>query len=209
MTTEETKLEILKKVENGTLTIEEGADLLGIIEKSHEQQEPSTESQKPEILDAQPSKKPKSKPDATGCMKAFLSLVVVIGAILTAFSVYWVYQGYKQAGLGWGFWLSWIPLLIGIFIIILGWALMESPWIHIVVHLKDSGKQADLDVSAPIPFNLAKWAVKSFRNFMPEKYRDIDFAGVIDQAEESVKNGEPYEVQVDEKDGTKVIININ
>jgi hypothetical protein len=34
MTADENKLEILKKVENGTLSVEEGADLIGILDRA-------------------------------------------------------------------------------------------------------------------------------------------------------------------------------
>jgi hypothetical protein len=204
MTTEETKLEILKKVENGTLTIDEGSELLGMMERAEEKQTT------PQIPEFQPPEESKKKNEVTGCMKALLSMIMVGGAILAAFSAFWVYLGYKNDGLGWGFWLSWIPLLVGVVLMIIGWALMESPWMHLKIHFKEKGTQAGLDFSMPIPFNIARWFFKNFSRFIPEKLRDIDFVEVIDQAEESIKNGEPFEIQIDEeKKGSKVDININ
>lgn len=203
MTTDENKLEILRKVENGTLSIEEGADLIGILEKGKSEPEQRQAAYVPPM-------EPIEKHEASGCWKAAWSMFLVGGAILAGFSAYWIFQGYSNNGFGWGFWLSWIPMLIGIGLMIFGWALMESPWMHVRIHSKEEGKKYSFVFSMPVPFNMARWVMEKFGQYMPEEAKSQEILNVLDQAEISIKNGEPFQVQVDdEKDGTKVDIFIN
>jgi hypothetical protein len=204
MTSDEQKLEILRKVENGTLSIEEGSDLIAILEKTGKKQA------EPEILDPIPPMEPIEKHEASGCWKAAWSMILVGGAILAALSAYWVYLGYKSHGLSWGFWLSWIPMVIGVILMIFGWALMESPWMHVRVRSKNQYKPGTYIFSVPVPFNIARWVMERFGQYIPEKVKKEEIMDVLDQAEASIKNGEPFKVQVDDdKDGSKVDIFIN
>ncbi|EKD88292.1 MAG: hypothetical protein ACD_34C00628G0001, partial [uncultured bacterium] len=112
--------------------------------------------------------------------------------------------------LGWGFWLSWIPLLIGLGLMFFGWALMESPWMHVKVHSNEIGKKYNFIFSMPVPFNIGRWVMNNFGQYMPDEVKSQEILNVLDQAEASIKNGEPFQVQVDDdKDGTKVDIFIN
>ncbi len=206
MTTDEQKLEILRKVENGSLSVEEGAELIGQLEQGEDTQP------QPEVLDSMPPIAPIQNPAASGCWKAAWSMILVGGAILTGFSAYWIYQGYQRSGFGWGFWLSWIPLVIGVGLMIFGWALMESPWMHVRVESKDEYKTGLYVFSMPVPFNIARWALNNFGQYIkPTGGMDTDSILIlIDQAEESIRRGEPFRVQVDEEeDGTKVDVFIN
>lgn len=203
MTTDENKLEILRKVENGTLSIEEGADLIGMLDNARSEPEPQPSA-------AVPPMKPIEKHEASGCWKAAWSMFLVGGAILAGFSAYWIYSGYTNHGFGWGFWLSWIPMLIGIGLMIFGWALMESPWMHVRIHSKEEGKKFIFVFSMPVPFNMARWVMENFGHYMPEEVKSQEIINMLDQAEASIKNGEPFEIQVDDdKDGSKVDIFIN
>ena len=169
MTSDESKLEILRKVEDGTLTPAEGSDLIGIldaasaVDREPEFMQPPLEPHKPESSEGAPK--------VSGCWKAAWSMILVGGAVLTAFSAYWVYQGYQRSGLGWGFWLSWIPFIIGFLIMLLGWTLMESPWLHLRVNSKEHGKTTRINLVIPLPLKLASWVFKNFAQYMPAEVR--------------------------------------
>lgn len=200
MTTDETKLEILRKVEEGTLSVEEGSDLIGMLDR--EEVEPQS---------SQPASEgePVEKHEASGCWKAAWSMILVGGAILAGFSAYWLYQGYRNHGLGWGFWLSWIPMFIGVVLMIFGWALMESPWMHVKIRSKGHADASIIVFSMPVPFNVFRWVMQNFGHFMPEKIQEQEVLEMIDQAEASIKRGEPFNIQVDdEKEGSKIDISI-
>lgn len=209
MTTDENKLDILRKVENGTLSIEEGAELIGMLDNANSSAEPPV-SAPTQLSRTISSMEPIEKHEVSGCWKAAWSMVLVGGAILAGFSAYWIYQGYVNQGFGWGFWLSWIPMMIGIGFMLLGWALMESPWMHVKINSTEEGKKSNFIFSMPVPFNIARWVMTTFGQYMPDEVKSHDILNVLDQAEASIKNGEPFQVQVDdEKDGTKVDIFIN
>jgi hypothetical protein len=201
MTTEEQKLEILKKVEQGTVSVEEGSDLLGKLESS---EEPKTTEDHAE--------KTNKKVEASGCWRAAWSIFLVIGALLSGFSGYWMSLGYKNHGLGWGFWLSWIPMIVGLVIIVFGWALMDSPWINVHVRTKNNENSKDyiFIFSMPVPFNLARWTVDHFGQYFSDKVKPEEILEVINQAEESIRKGDPFHIEVDEtKDGSHVDVSIN
>jgi hypothetical protein len=201
MTSEENKLEILRKVENGTLSVEEGSDLLGIIDNAEKSRS------QPEIKDPLPPMEALKKHETSGCWKAAWSMILLGGAVLTAFSSWWVYQGFKNHGFSWGFWLSWIPLFIGVILMLIGWALMESPWMHVKIQSREENKKINLDISVPLPLNMVKWVFRNFNQFMPDEVKDKGIPEMIDQLEQSIKRGEGFQAQVDDsKDGSKVDI---
>jgi len=205
MTTEDKKLEILRKVEDGSLTVEEAAARIADLETAeiHTTQEGGAA--------VSPSEGSNPKHETSGCWKAAWSMILVGGAILSAFSAYWMVQGYQKHAFGWGFWLSWLPMLIGIGLMLFGWALMESPWMHVRVHGMEHHKFNGIYVfSMPVPFNIARWFMRNFGEYMPKEVKAEEVMDILDQAETSIRNGEPFQVQVDsEKDGTKVDIFIN
>ena len=208
MTIEDKKLEILRKVENGTIGIEEGADLIAGLEGDSERQGSSVSSDPSDPL---PPVEPLQKHETSGCWKAAWSMILVGGAVLSGFSAFWMYQGYEKRGLGWGFWLSWLPMLIGIAFMLLGWALMESPWMHVKIHGRDHNKSKGIFVfSMPVPFNIARWVMNNFGQYMPDEVNAEEVLEILNQAESSIRKGEPFQVQVDtEEDGTKVDVFIN
>ena len=188
-------------MENGVLSVEEGSDLLGILDKA---ERPSVE---PEIVKDRDEEfaEPVETPKVSGCWKAAWSMILFGGAVLTAFSAFWVYQGYMNKGFGWGFWLSWIPLVIGVFIMVGGWILLESPWMHVRVHSEEEGKKINIVLSMPIPFGVARWVFKTFGSHMPAEVQNKGIPELLDDIEVSLRKGEPFHVQIDdEKDDTKV-----
>jgi hypothetical protein len=202
MTRDESKIEILKKVESGVLSVEEGSDLLGIFDKAEE--ESSVPERTTKSLELEPMA-PMEKIQASGCWKAAWSMILVGGAVLTGFSAYWVFQAYENKGFGWGFFLSWIPLILGVFLMIGGWILMESPWMHVRIHSKEDNKKVHIVFSMPVPLRLAGWVFKTFGHFMPQEVREKGVEEMLETIEESMKAGEPFHVQVDDdKDGSKV-----
>ena len=206
MTKDESKLEILQRVADGTLSVEEGSDLIGILEGAAAVEPMTVDYESPPPADPYQGEPP---PRVSGCWKAAWSMILVGGAVLTAFSAYWVYQGYQKSGLGWSFWLSWIPFIIGFFIMLLGWILMESPWLHVRVNSKGEGKSTRINLTMPLPLKVASWAFRNFGHYMPPEIREKGVGEMIDEVERALKNGQPFQVEVDdEEDGDQVSIYI-
>ena len=93
---------------------------------------------------------------------------------------------------------------------IFGWALMDSPWMHVRIHSEKSGNMGIFVFSMPVPFNMARWVMRNFGQYMPEEVKSQGILNVLDEAETSIKKGEPFQVQLDDdKDGSKVDIFID
>ncbi len=208
MTSNESKLEILRKVEDGTLSPEEGSDLIGILDAA------SAATSEPEILqppiEPDTPESPQESPKVSGCWKAAWSMILLGGAVLTAFSAYWIYQGYQKAGLGWGFWLSWIPFAIGVLIMVFGWILMESPWLHVRIKTREAGKLQKIVISIPLPLKIVSWVMKTFGQYMPPEVKEKGVEEMLIEVDQALQRGEPFQVEVDDKeDGDQVFIHIS
>ncbi len=207
MTSDESRLEILKKVSDGTLTIEEGADLIGILERGR-----AAQQSEPFIAEAEVVEPPQEfvSNRVSGWWKFLWSLVLIGGAILTGFSAFWAYQGYQKAGLGWGFWLAWIPFILGVLIMLFGWVLLESPWLRVNIKSRDSGKYQKIAFAIPLPLKLASWVFQKFGAHMPVEVQRQGVPEMLMEIESSLKRGEPFEIEVEDKeDGDQVYISIS
>lgn len=208
MTSDESRLEILKKVADGTLSIEEGSDLIGILDRAKESTQEYTDEQEPGVI-FRPEVIADNPPKISGWWKALWSMILVGGAVLTGFSAFWAYRGYQRAGLGWGFWLSWLPFILGILIMLFGWILMESPWLHLNVIENNTGRPHKIAFTFPLPLKLAGWIFKTFGKYMPDEVKDKGIEELLDEIENSLKRGEPFQIDVDDKeDGDQVHIQI-
>lgn len=208
MTSDESRLEILRKVEDGTLSIEEGSDLIRILDEAREV---SLEAEvSPAVGEPKDPQAPPETLRTPGCWKAAWSMVLLTGTLLATFSVYWVYQGYQKAGLSWGFWLSWIPFIIGTVVMIIGGVLLTSPWLHLRLATSSDGKNLKLNLFIPIPLNLVSWGLRTFRHFLPAQVKDKNIEDLLDDVDRSLQRGEPFLVDVDEnEDGEQVFVSIS
>jgi hypothetical protein len=127
-------------------------------------------------------------------------MILAGGAILTAFSAYWIYQGYQKAGFGWGFWLSWIPLILGLLFTILGWIIMESPWLHVRIRSKESSRLSNFTISIPLPLKLVSWMIRNFGQYLPADIKEKGLENLIEEVDRTLQRGEPFQIDVEDSD---------
>jgi hypothetical protein len=201
MTSEESKLLILKQVEAGVLSPEEGSGLLEILDMDGSL--PVEPEPIPDIITSVPHRV--EVPPIAWYWKLGWSLFLWLGVGLTILSAFWMYKGYQVAGFGVGFILSWIPFILGILLTYAGARLIEAHWVHIKVNSTEEGKPQNIDIAMPLPLGFVGWIFKNFGRYMPEEIRDKHVDEMLVELEKSIKNGEPFQVQVDdEKDGDHV-----
>jgi hypothetical protein len=206
MTSEESRFEILKRVEDGTLTAEEGSDLIGILDRGREA------APEVEVFDPIPPVNHvdnAESPQVSGWWKALWSLILIGGAVLTGFSALSAYRGYERAGLGWGFWLSWLPFILGVLLMVFGWILLDSPWMHLKVFTRESGKTQKINIAIPVPLKLISWGIRTFGRYIPADLKEKGLEEMLSEVEAALKRGEPFQIEVDDKeDGDQVYITI-
>ena len=207
MNMDQNRLEILKKVEKGGFKLEEASEQLSNIEGKL-----SITDEKVEVIPA-PDVSLYDKQKDINKEKPSWSFILwvtplILGIILTIYSSSWLYQNYLEVGLGFKFWLTWIPFLIGVFFIYFGWMLQRARWIHINIRQQEGQKPKRIFLAFPLPFQLIGFILNIFKGKMGSQVSNFDMEELLVTIDQQIKKDEPFYVQVDEDDGTKVEIYI-
>lgn len=191
MTTDENKLQILKKVENGTLSIEEGADLLAILERNE------TET-KPERVAAEVIEPANPLPDKVpaGWMVGW-SFFIWLGVIFMGASGYWLISSYTRSSLGVGFWFALVFLVLSTAIVFFGWRLVAGRWMVLRVSSKKEDVAKRYFFWVPFPIHLGIWVFKNFAKYMPEEVKEKNYDQVLADLDSSLGKGEIFQIEID------------
>lgn len=205
MINDRTRLDILKKVENGEINLDDASRLLSAFDKNRFLIENDFQDQKIEgTFETEPrTSKEFRKPDWS-----IVTWIIPLsmGGILTVFSSTWLYQNYNNVGLGLRFWLAFIPFFIGIILIYFGWILQTAQWLHIDIRQPKNEKPERVTIGFPIPINMTAGFLNIIRRFLPIKARHLDFLEMIEAFDGQVSKENPFVVQIEDEDGTKVNI---
>lgn len=215
----EQRMEVLRRVERGDLSAEEGAILLGALDRG--QQLPSFEPESFVNVGAVENNRMGEVPaggeenvlpeQGEVIEQGFLTekqirrrklvwvIPFVMGLLITALGGTWMVRGYQKAGLGWGFWLSWIPFALGILIMALSWNMSRGFWLHMRINQKPGRKPAKIDLSFPLPVKTAAWFLRTFGDRI-SGLRDKHLDGILEVLESGITRETPMIVQVDEND---------
>jgi hypothetical protein len=132
-------------------------------------------------------------------------LPFLLGLLLTMVSINWMYLGWVAAGLGWGFWLSFFPLALGIGLMWFGWELRIARWLHVRIRQMPGAHPRQIAFSLPLPIGLTRWAVQRFSKYSPQ-VNGRDIADFLDEFDQEIATDGPMHVFVDDEDGEKVEI---
>ena len=222
MTLHERRLEILRKVESGELSTGAGSRLLEELEMGLP---PSPVEPLPEIpepfppvpeVEIIPPTAPTSTDQAPNLTELEQSrfnfwqkwwlLPFGIGVVLTLLGAYWMFLGYMAAGLGWGFWLSWVPFGLGVVITAAAARSRTARWLHVRVHeggSKDS-RPKNINISFPLPISFGAWVLRTFGRWMPDDFKRQHLDEVLVMLDQALTKDAPFHVMVNEKDGDQV-----
>lgn len=203
MTVDENKLEILKKVENGTLSVEEGADLLAILDGGSAKSAPDTTPQ-PEVLQGRAGPETIEEEMHTTAVpagwKSLWSIPMFLGIVFMGLSGLWLYTSYGRSGLGVGFWFALFFLAISTAILIFGWRLVAGRWLVLNVTERKLDHSDRVKIWVPFPLHFADWVMRHFGQYMPAKVQQKDFLHIFHEMDRSVPDGEPFQVDIDGND---------
>ena len=134
-------------------------------------------------------------------------LLMGVGVSLIVMGAYGMYSGYLAARFSWGFWLSWIPLLLGVLFTYVAVESRHAPWLHVRVHSAQG--QQRVAISMPFPLRSLRWITRVLRPFLSEKFREQNAAELLDVMADTLQVGEGMHVLVDDaEDGEHVEIYI-
>ena len=222
MTLHEQRLDILRKVESGELSTEDGSRLLeelemglppGPGESLPAVQEPVLPAPEIEIISLPAAPQADQAPQLTDLEASRFNfwqkwwlLPFSIGVVLTLLGAYWMYLGYVSAGLGWGFWLSWIPFGLGVLITAATARSRTARWLHVRVHEgggKD-GRPHNINISFPLPISFGAWVLRTVGRWMPNDFQKQHMDEVLGMLDQALTKDTPLHVMVNEEDGDQV-----
>jgi hypothetical protein len=165
MTSENERLEILEMIQQGRISAQEGLKLIEALEESWDDieiMEEETSSASEEILPAESGE----HTEDFNRWRAWWIIPFWIGIGITVLGSALMYWGWSVDGPGVGFILAWIPFLIGIAILILGWNSRTGPWIHIRIRQKPGETPQRIAISLPLPMRFFAWSIKTFGQYV-------------------------------------------
>jgi hypothetical protein len=226
MLDQDKRIEILRKIENGELSAEDGlrnireldeaqrkisqdqpviVDETGFAASAAATEPPTTprpdmHARVDAVLDAAPERQ---YADELGHWKRWWMIPFWVGVAITIGGAALVYWGYTASHFGWGFWLAWLPFIFGMVVMVIGWQSQTSRWLHVRIKQKPGEKPGTIVISMPLPLKLAAWLIRRFGPFIPE-LREKGLDEILLALEQNVSPEAPFYVNVDNEDGEHV-----
>jgi len=195
---------VLRNVQEGKISPEEGSQLLASLESSvvlagggeyAQEDECTGEGTEGMGLKADADVKRLNR------WKSWWMLPFVVGLLLTVSGASWMGQGWVNAGLSLlGFWLSWIPFGIGLFLMVVSWYSRSAPWLHVRIRQKPGEKPARIAISLPIPLVFLVYVLRFVKIWLPENARDMVSPALLRSVEDGLTADDPFYVFVDDDD---------
>ena len=205
---DEERLQVLKMIEAGKITPEQGLSLMQALDRSPQE---STEALEPGL--ALPADEQMPDDMARVVFESRLRnlrrlwlLGLFLGLDVTLGAAYWMYSAWqKAAGVGGWFFVALVIFLLGVFLLAVAYASRTSRWIYINIRQHSGEKPGRIVLVFPLllPAAMLKFAGQ----YVDEKER-----AVMDEVLAALVNGsalnEPLFVEVNEADGEHVQIYI-
>jgi hypothetical protein len=202
---DEAERKIMEMIEHGDITAEQGLRLIKAM-GSNDHKEVMIEDVLPDGVDISPDdvlepSAPRISEEELQRMKRLKRWWVLpfgIGLLITVLGATWMYSGYTNNGFSWGFWLAWIPFILGIFIVAVSFQTSRSVWLHVRIKQKPGETPARISISLPMPISLTRWFMSVFGHKIPG-LKDQPL-GDITEILETISPEEPFYVHVNDDD---------
>ncbi|TAK14274.1 MAG: hypothetical protein EPO32_02230 [Anaerolineae bacterium] len=195
---------LLERIERGELTPGEAIAQMG------GGAEPAQSGEHIEIIQPAKGSKPPISEEELDRWQRWWQTPLYVGLGIVVLSAYWMYSSFESAG-GLNFWFfcAWLPLTLGLILLLLSWSGRSGTWLHVRVNEPGGeGKSATrVAVSMPLPLGLASWGIKNFGHLIPNM-PETGVDEVINALGATARSGEPFYVNVDDEDGTHVEVYI-
>ena len=199
----EEKKQILEMLETGKITPEEAINLMAALDENPvggEIDEDLAEASQKSTFESSDALK-----DAEAKARSLWYIPLWIGVGFTVLGGMFIFWAMQASGFSFWFYCSWLPFLLGVFLIALTVGSRSSRWLF--VHIKEAPEYAEKNISFgfPLPFGLGAGVLRNFGHFIPA----LDEAIVVELIKvlEESPTGEPQLViDVREDDGEEVQI---
>jgi hypothetical protein len=213
--TDQERNQVLKMIEEGKISQEEGLRLMQALEQSPaEDQSPASEAGAGEKSGSEVRAEVSGLAvdpridQVKSTVRRLWQIPLWIGIGITVLSAAGMYFILRGPGMNFWFYSMILPLLLGVAIIAAAVGTHKARWIFVDVHQKPGEHPQRIFLGFPLPLKLAAWFLRTFGHKIPNlKKTSVD--EVIQVVETGLKGNEPLIVNVDEgDDGERVQVYI-
>jgi hypothetical protein len=222
--TEQEREQVLKMIENGTISPEDGLKLMHTLDQIASDDDVLAAAKKisdgdePDIALKQESTETNQEKSSfetdpriervKTTVRALWQIPLWIGVGITILSAWGIYMKVQAANLNFWFYCLTAPLLLGVLVIVAAIGTRKARWIFVDVHQKPGQKPARIFLGFPLPLKLAAWAFRTFGHHIPELDK-MKVNGIVQLIETGLTGEEPLVVNVDEgEEGERVRVYI-
>ena len=230
MTDQEREI-VLKMIEEGKITPEEGLKLMNALHTSAD----DAQATAPTEAKAGPGPEPDSgpgpetgeeKPQAEkshfesdpriarvkSIARRYWQIPLWIGIAITVGTALGMYSILRGPGMNFWFFCLMTPLLLGVLTMAIAAGSRRARWLFVDVQQKPGEKPQRIFLGFPLPLKLTGWFLRTFKNRIPDLKKEIGdkpIEEIIEVMDQSFTSEEPLVVNVDEgDDGEKVQVYI-
>jgi hypothetical protein len=213
--TDQERNQVLKMIEEGKISPEEGLKLIQALEQNLPDEEAAARESEAGQKPAEEAQTERSGLDVDPRIDRVKSVArrlwqiplwIGIGIIImSALGMYAIMQG---PGMNFWFYCLTMPLLLGVVVITAAVGSRQARWLFVDVQQKPGEQPRRIFLGFPLPLKLAAWALRTFGHYIPElKKTNVD--EVIQVVEAGFTGDAPLIVNVDEgDDGERVKVYI-
>jgi hypothetical protein len=214
--TDQERAQVLKMIEDGKISPEEGLRLLQTLEQNPADEEGGSAAPRtgqlpaPEVMDEKPRRDPDPEIKRVAEKGRRLWYIpLAAGILLTVLGGFIMYWNIHPTGFSAWFYCLGLPvLLLGVAVTALSAASRTSRWIFLHVEQKPGEHPQRIVLGFPLPLRLTAWFLRVFRNRIPNLEK-TSADELLMALEETTSTDAPLVVNVDEgDDGEKVQVYI-
>jgi hypothetical protein len=216
--TEQERQQVLKMIEQGTISPEEGLKLMRTLDQSRAEDETPVSSpavtQAPAAAvsgnsfnqDEQENTPAGSRFEDDPRILRIKEIVarlwqipLWIGVAFTLLSAWGMYALIMASRINFWFFCLFLALLMGVLLIVAGIGSRRARWLFVDVRQKPGSKPARIFLGFPIPLRLAAWLLRTIGRFVPEVRKSkVDFDAMLLVIETGIDSDHQCVVNVDE-----------
>jgi hypothetical protein len=230
--TDQEREQVLKMIETGKISPEEGLKLMRTLDQSSADDEIKTEPAADQPGPVEGSKtKPAAKADKSSfdadpriegvksTVRRLWQIPLWIGVTITILGAWGMYTLVQASRLNFWFYCFNTPLmLLGVVLILLAIGSRKATWVFVDVHQKPDEKPSRIFLGLPLPLKFLAGLLRIFLRLFPNLTRKLDekdgpgaegFIKILDLLESGIVGKEPLVVNVDEgEEGERVQVYI-
>lgn len=127
--------------------------------------------------------------------------VIVISAL-------WMNAALQSNGFGFWFACAWLPLILGVMLVVLAWQSRSAPWLHLRIDQAPGEWPQRIAFSLPLPMGVTRWALGRYGDRIPG-LENTSTAEILAALQESASPETPLYIEAeDEQEGQTVRIYI-